>query len=165
MGFELRENVSSAIISTNITPKNSWDNSGRTDNYIESNAGGGARFGRDFQVLTQARKKMLHFMDDNTVNFFDNNNRKLVANGANATLYNLSGNLGLSASQTLQLFGGSVIDVNANGQNSAQFDNTSVAGETRMLLFDADSGKQKRVLVGANDSDGAGYRSLRVENA
>ena len=117
MGFELRENVSSAIISTNITPKNSWDNSGRTDNYIESNAGGGARFGRDFQVLTQARKKMLHFMDDNTVNFFDNNNRKLVANGANATLYNLSGNLGLSASQTLQLFGGSVIDVNANGQN------------------------------------------------
>lgn len=47
----------------------------------------------------------------------------------------------------------------------AQFDMSTTAGDTRMLLWDVNTGSLKRVLVGANDSGGAGYRLLRIVNS
>lgn len=45
-----------------------------------------------------------------------------------------------------------------------QFDNSATAGNTRLLVWDVDSGALVRVSVGADDSGGTGYKVLRVPN-
>ena len=52
----------------------------------------------------------------------------------------------------------------AGGGNSAVFDDDSTAGNTRMLLYDVDSGQIERVSSGANDSGETGYRILQIPN-
>jgi hypothetical protein len=47
---------------------------------------------------------------------------------------------------------------------SVAFDSTIIPGETRMLLWDVDSGDLVRVSVGAADSGGVGYKVLRIPN-
>jgi hypothetical protein len=46
----------------------------------------------------------------------------------------------------------------------AQFDHSSTAGDTRMLLWDVTAGSLKRVSIGAADSGGTGFKLLRVAN-
>lgn len=48
--------------------------------------------------------------------------------------------------------------------DKAEFDANTTAGNTRMLLWDVDSGALQRVSVGANDSGGAGFKVLRIPN-
>lgn len=45
-----------------------------------------------------------------------------------------------------------------------QFDDNATAGNTRFLLWDVTKGALSRVSVGANDSGGSGYKTLRVPN-
>lgn len=45
-----------------------------------------------------------------------------------------------------------------------KIDNNSTAGNTRMLIYDVNSGAAVRVSVGANDSGGTGYKVLRIPN-
>lgn len=47
---------------------------------------------------------------------------------------------------------------------SAKFDNSSTAGDTRLLLWDVTAGSLVRVTRGAVDSGGTGYRLLRIPN-
>lgn len=47
---------------------------------------------------------------------------------------------------------------------SVALDSTIIPGETRMLLWDVDSGDLVRVSVGADDSGGVGYKVLRIPN-
>lgn len=56
------------------------------------------------------------------------------------------------------------LSVAVNGEDSARFDNSSTAGDTRMLLWDVDSGALVRVSVGVADSGGVGYKVLRIPN-
>lgn len=54
-----------------------------------------------------------------------------------------------------------------NGSTSpdiAQFDGSSTADDTRMLLWDVTAGSLKRVTRGAADSGGTGFRVLRIPN-
>jgi len=44
-------------------------------------------------------------------------------------------------------------------------DNITTAGATRLQIYDVDTGQLQRVHVGANDSEGSGYRALRVPNS
>lgn len=46
----------------------------------------------------------------------------------------------------------------------AQFDTDSTAGNTRLLVWDVDTGALARVSVGAADSGGTGYKVLRIPN-
>jgi len=48
--------------------------------------------------------------------------------------------------------------------NSAKFDLSSTANDTGFWLYDANSGTVKRVVVGASDSGGTGFRLLRITN-
>ena len=43
-------------------------------------------------------------------------------------------------------------------------DQSTTAGETRLLLYDVDNGQLERVTVGAADSGGSGYKVLRIPN-
>ena len=52
----------------------------------------------------------------------------------------------------------------SNDAVSLEVDNSSTAGDTRMLLYDVTSATMKRVSVGAADSGGAGFKVLRVPN-
>ena len=45
-----------------------------------------------------------------------------------------------------------------------QVDRSAGAGETRLLLWDVDTGVLKRVFAGPDDSAGSGYRDLRIGN-
>ena len=47
---------------------------------------------------------------------------------------------------------------------SVTFDANATAGNTRMLLYDVDSGALQRVSVGAADSGGLGFKVLRIPN-
>lgn len=49
--------------------------------------------------------------------------------------------------------------------SSIQADGNNTTGNTRFLLYDVTSGALQRVVVGANDSGGSGYRMLRIANA
>ena len=44
------------------------------------------------------------------------------------------------------------------------WDGSTTAGDTRLLVYDVDSGAQVRVSVGAPDSAGAGFKTLRIPN-
>lgn len=52
----------------------------------------------------------------------------------------------------------------ASSAGSAQFDDSSTADDTRLLLWDVTAGSFKRVTRGAADSGGTGYRLLRIAN-
>lgn len=54
--------------------------------------------------------------------------------------------------------------INANGADSAKFDDSATADDCRFLLWDVTSGSMKRVSRGAADSGGTGYRLLRIPN-
>lgn len=60
-----------------------------------------------------------------------------------------------------------VLDVRVNGtaDSGIEVDGSTTSGHTRFLLYDVTSGALQRVLVGANDSGGSGYRVLRIANA
>jgi hypothetical protein len=49
-------------------------------------------------------------------------------------------------------------------EESIEIDWTTTAGETRLLLYDVDTGTLQRVSVGAADSGGTGYKVLRIPN-
>lgn len=51
-----------------------------------------------------------------------------------------------------------------SGVADLQVDGDNTAGNTRMLLYDVNSGTTQRVSVGANDSGGAGFKVLRIPN-
>lgn len=53
---------------------------------------------------------------------------------------------------------------NASSNSAMTLDASSVAGQTRMLLWDVDSGSLQRVTVGAADSGGVGFKVLRIPN-
>lgn len=48
--------------------------------------------------------------------------------------------------------------------SGVETDNSVVAGETRLLVFDVDNNTVERVTVGAADSGGVGFKSLRIPN-
>jgi len=50
------------------------------------------------------------------------------------------------------------------GTEALEVDSDSTAGNTRLLVYDVDTGSLQRVSVGANDSGGSGYRLLRIPN-
>lgn len=50
------------------------------------------------------------------------------------------------------------------GDKVVEIDHDSTAGNTRLLLWDVDNGQLERVSVGAADSGGAGFKSLRIPN-
>ena len=52
----------------------------------------------------------------------------------------------------------------AGGAEGVRVDTDSTAGNTRLLVYDVDSGALVRVSVGAPDSGGTGYKVLRVPN-
>lgn len=60
-----------------------------------------------------------------------------------------------------------ILDVRVNGtaDSGIEVDGSTTSGHTRFLLYDVTSGALQRVLVGANDSGGSGYRVLRIANA
>ncbi len=59
---------------------------------------------------------------------------------------------------------GEGIKLRVDSAVSAQFDGSSTAGNTRMLLYDVDNATLERVSVGAADSGGAGFKVLRIPN-
>lgn len=46
----------------------------------------------------------------------------------------------------------------------AEFDADTIAGNTRLLIYDVDNGQLERVSVGSADSGGTGYKLLRIPN-
>ena len=59
------------------------------------------------------------------------------------------------------------IHVKQNGVALAEtfrLDASVTAGDTRMMIYDVDTGAMQRVSVGANDSGGTGFRMLRIPN-
>lgn len=81
--------------------------------------------------------------------------------GAIQTGANLSGGLSLIARHA-----SGVVRVYAGGHTTqaAQFDSSSTAGQTRLLIWDVDNGALERVTVGIADSGGSGYKLLRIPN-
>ena len=59
-----------------------------------------------------------------------------------------------------------VLDVRVNGtaDSGIKVDGSTTTGDTRFFLYDATAGTIKRVLVGAADSGGTGFKMLRVAN-
>lgn len=51
-----------------------------------------------------------------------------------------------------------------SGQDAMKVDNSAVAGQTRLLIWDVDNNTLERVTVGAADSGGAGFKLLRIPN-
>lgn len=82
----------------------------------------------------------------------------VVASAADVTALRVDS----AASPTLPAF-----DVRINGTENTgiKVDASTTAGDTRFFLYDATSGAIQRVVVGANDSGGTGYRMLRIANA
>lgn len=64
------------------------------------------------------------------------------------------------------LLGSGTVTFRADNQTEEQMqlDSSTAAGETRMLLYDVDSGLLQRVTVGAADSGGVGFKVLRIPN-
>lgn len=54
--------------------------------------------------------------------------------------------------------------VRINSIDSFKVDNSTTAGQTRMLVYDVDNATLERVTVGAADSGGAGFKVLRIPN-
>jgi len=58
----------------------------------------------------------------------------------------------------------SLISIYTSNVESARFDTTVVAGNTRFWIYDVDNGAIQRVTVGAANSGGTGYKVLRILN-
>jgi|WetSurMetagenome_2_1015567.scaffolds.fasta_scaffold118392_2 hypothetical protein len=56
------------------------------------------------------------------------------------------------------------VNITANGAPALELDSTTTAGETRLNLWDVDANAMVKVLVGAADSGGTGYKVLRIPN-
>ena len=56
------------------------------------------------------------------------------------------------------------ITVTISGVASIQVDDDATAGNTRFLIYDVDNGTLERVSVGAVDSGGSGFKTLRIPN-
>lgn len=57
------------------------------------------------------------------------------------------------------------VRVGTTADSGIKVDASTTSGDTRFLLYDVNSGTMQRVLVGANDSGGTGYRILRILNS
>ena len=49
-------------------------------------------------------------------------------------------------------------------EDTLDTDASVVAGDTRFLLYDVDTGALAKVTVGADDSGGSGFKVLRIPN-
>lgn len=70
----------------------------------------------------------------------------------------------LSDTNPLELHSSNPIHIEGENTSSATFDGSINASETRMMLWDVDSGSLQRVTVGAADSGGTGFKVLRIPN-
>ena len=95
--------------------------------------------------------------------------------GTHQTFFNADGTVGLGAAimgpagafdevDTQTVKGSTAVTLQVGADLGIQADNSSTAGQTRLLLFDVDAGTLVRVSVGAADSGGAGFKLLRVPN-
>lgn len=140
------------------------DNSGNTSN-TKKGITKPPEFGRDVRINNSSGGRMMFFSDDNTINFFDNSNRYVRQSGANMEVVNTSGQIILDAQGSiLSLKGSGLVDFDASGLNAGRFDDNSLSGNTRLLVYDVDNGTLERVSVGAADSGGAGFKVLRIPN-
>lgn len=57
-----------------------------------------------------------------------------------------------------------VESADGSGSPMVRLDRDTTAGNTRLLLYDVDTGKLQRVSVGSANSGGSGYRILRIPN-
>ena len=118
-------------------------------------------------------------LDDIAANVADivrESDGKLQINGGTTysliRLVNSSSGSGSSDGAEVDLYGSTMyvsnyegaISINPSDDDGARFDNNSTAGNTRMLLYDVDTGSLVRVSVGADDSGGSGYKVLRIPN-
>jgi hypothetical protein len=62
------------------------------------------------------------------------------------------------------LTAGGTINYQLELVDGARVDDTAVAGNTRLMIYDVDNAQLERVTVGATDSGGAGYKVLRIPN-
>jgi hypothetical protein len=79
------------------------------------------------------------------------------AGGAACTIGHDGTHMEIKAGNSLELFTGGTLP-------AATLDDTAVAGNTRLLVFDVDNNQIERVTVGAADSGGAGFKLLRIPN-
>jgi hypothetical protein len=79
------------------------------------------------------------------------------AGGAACTIGHDGTHMEIKAGNSLELFTGGTLA-------AATLDDTVVAGQTRLLVYDVDNGQIERVTVGAADSGGAGFKLLRIPN-
>jgi len=56
------------------------------------------------------------------------------------------------------------VNIKNLSEDTLETDTSVVAGDTRLLLYDVNTGALVRVTVGANDSGGAGFKVLRIPN-
>ena len=61
-------------------------------------------------------------------------------------------------------FAASTIALSMASNDSLVVDNSTTAGDTRLLVYDVDNATVERVSVGAADSGGAGFKVLRIPN-
>lgn len=79
------------------------------------------------------------------------------AGGAACTIGHDGTHLEIKAGNSLELITGGTLP-------AATLDDTIVAGNTRLLLYDVDNGQLERVTVGDADSGGTGFKVLRIPN-
>jgi hypothetical protein len=154
--FRLKSGVTGAYINSSATISAMDDQSGSTTNTFQNRTAAPSLPRGTTITAADGSIRMMQFTDDNTVNFYNNLNRNLRQSGANWIIENTGGTVSIDSS--------TAVDVNVGGANSVQFDNSSAAGATRMLLFDVDNNTQERVTVGIADSGGAGFKVLRIPN-
>lgn len=69
-----------------------------------------------------------------------------------------------SASNAMNFVAFGDVRFSASNTSAMTLDASVTAGQTRMLLWDVDSGSLQRVTVGAANSGGAGFKVLRIPN-
>lgn len=79
------------------------------------------------------------------------------AGGASCSIGHDGTHLEVKAGNSLELITGGTLP-------AATLDDTIVAGNTRLLLYDVDNGQLERVTVGDPDSGGVGFKVLRIPN-
>lgn len=139
--------------------------------------GGGTAFTIDSSqgVRLQATKRL--YLDgggDTYVSESSANTVTFLTGGFTAFTLDSNQHAYLQATKRLYLDGGSntyieetsadLVQVVAGGTNGIRVDNSTTAGQTRLLLFDVDNNAMERVTIGAADSGGAGFKVLRIPN-
>lgn len=77
----------------------------------------------------------------------------------------VGGTLETGAGAQLDLTASNEVNVFTGGsQTASRFDDSTTAGNTRLLIYDVDNGQLERVSVGAADSGGTGFKVLRIPN-